>query len=361
MASMNQSTSMTVHRAPGPDEIASFLTSRTTAQMARLVQAIREPAAAAALTRSLLQAAPGNSGRTETRAKAKKALNAFVGFRCYYLDIPAFKSHAMKKLSRPMSNIWNADPNMTLWILLTKAWSKIRDQIGKDDAPLNDYLAIVCPYLQIPSPESYLDCLGWEFGYVDGNPSVRRVSNPPPKSVGTGVAATGLSVEDIISYCKSTGFAEPYVLDMNITSPTFLGQSLNTPVGMNPPDKTTIATEVHVHNKRVAAKNQRRAKRQDMRDIGRAPELQEEIAYAHATGGADLPLDETFVQGVDAHHRELSEALFNTMIDSYNNTILPNDFNFNQPLNNMPVDWSAFRVGADESATLPPFDPSNGY
>ncbi|PSN65562.1 hypothetical protein BS50DRAFT_575533 [Corynespora cassiicola Philippines] len=38
------------------------------------------------------------------------------------------------------------------------------------------------------------------------------------------------------------------------TLPTFLGQSLNTPVGTNPPDTTTMATEVHVHIKRVAAK-----------------------------------------------------------------------------------------------------------
>ncbi|CAN9280096.1 unnamed protein product [Alternaria alternata] len=71
--------------------------------------------------------------------KAKKALNAFVGFRCYYISIPHFKSWPMKKLSNLIGLLWETDPNKSLWSLMTKAWSAIRDQIGKDRAPLDQF------------------------------------------------------------------------------------------------------------------------------------------------------------------------------------------------------------------------------
>ena len=80
---------MAIPRDPTPAEIARFLSTRSGNQMVQLVQSIREPAAQAALTASLLFAPPAIAGRSITPEKAKKALNAFVGFRCRFALSPS--------------------------------------------------------------------------------------------------------------------------------------------------------------------------------------------------------------------------------------------------------------------------------
>jgi hypothetical protein len=74
-------------RNPAEAEVDRFLQTRSGKQMVQLFRLIPEPAAQAALTaRLLLLAPPVMSGHRRLVApeKAKKALNAFVGFRCKY-------------------------------------------------------------------------------------------------------------------------------------------------------------------------------------------------------------------------------------------------------------------------------------
>ena len=73
---------MALARDPTGAEIARFIATRTGAQMVQLMRCIKEPAAQAAFTAKLLVAPPAMSGRPATPEKARKALNAFVGFRC---------------------------------------------------------------------------------------------------------------------------------------------------------------------------------------------------------------------------------------------------------------------------------------
>jgi sarcosine oxidase gamma subunit len=75
---------MAIVRDPTNAEIARFLSTRSGAQMVQLVQSLREPAAQAALTAALLLLPPPapSGGRSKLLDKNKKALNAFVGFRC---------------------------------------------------------------------------------------------------------------------------------------------------------------------------------------------------------------------------------------------------------------------------------------
>ncbi|KAF2186924.1 mating-type protein MAT alpha 1 [Zopfia rhizophila CBS 207.26] len=54
----------------------------------------------------------------------------------------------MKKLSRVLSIMWDDDPYKALWFLMTKAWSIIRDRIGKGKAPLNQFFDIICIHLK---------------------------------------------------------------------------------------------------------------------------------------------------------------------------------------------------------------------
>lgn len=90
MASPDPFTSLVVPRDPTPAEIAVFLSSRSGTQMVELVQSISEPSAQGALASALAYSPPASSNEVvtdgpvsvESTGKAKKALNAFVGYRC---------------------------------------------------------------------------------------------------------------------------------------------------------------------------------------------------------------------------------------------------------------------------------------
>lgn len=82
MASALQLHSAPAVRQPTGNEIARFIATRTLGEMLELMQNITSPAAHATITAALI--------RTQPRAEPvvvhekKKALNAFVGFRCEY-------------------------------------------------------------------------------------------------------------------------------------------------------------------------------------------------------------------------------------------------------------------------------------
>ncbi|KAF1958727.1 hypothetical protein CC80DRAFT_18133 [Byssothecium circinans] len=355
MATTKMSRAGSMPRDPTNPEIGIFLASRTGHQMVQLMQAMRDPAAQATLTTALLIGPPLVAARAAPVEKPKKALNAFVGFRCYYIAIPTFKQYPMKKLSNPMSALWEADPNKPLWLLLAKAWSTIRDQTGKDQAPLDEFFSLVCPRFRIPSPENYLDLMGWYISTdEDGTPTVSR--NPLSMSLpyDAGAAAASLSVEDIIEYAQSHGYAHDYVHHANLTSSTFLGHSAGQAVAM-----TESATDVQ--DRRLAARNKRRAQRQEARETGFSAEMQKQIMNAHA-----LDNTPTITSAHPQHHlyglpRYNAAVDFNTPFHNHlpaamsNNTLGRNDNGEGHSRNaaSDSTDWSAFRSGADADVSLP--------
>ncbi|KAH9866459.1 hypothetical protein IAQ61_008464 [Plenodomus lingam] len=266
MHSTSEAFARAVVRDPTSAEVGRYLTTRTGAQMAHLMRSIREPAAQAALTAALLAApriVPAVAGRSTVPEKNKKALNAFVGFRCYYIAIPMFKSIPMKLLSQPIGMIWEVDPNKSLWSLMAKAWSLIRDQIGKNNAPLDEFFAIVCPILNIPSRETYLEYHGWTLTIdKEGAPTLSRNDAFEVTPVRSQATETPLSVDDIINFAKAGGYALGYVADANTVSATFLShQARERARGrrrMNRNNKQVIralhaeATAAHIKNAKCA-------------------------------------------------------------------------------------------------------------
>lgn len=91
MASSLQVNNM-LTRAPTMPEIGNFLVTRSGKEMLQLMQSMRDPCAQAALTTALLLAPPATSGKVTTPEKAKKALNAFVGFRCKFPSLAVSES-----------------------------------------------------------------------------------------------------------------------------------------------------------------------------------------------------------------------------------------------------------------------------
>ncbi|KAJ8110709.1 hypothetical protein OPT61_g6517 [Boeremia exigua] len=344
----------TAERDPTTAEIAHFLTTRSGEEMVRLVQAIRAPAAQASFTTTMLHMQPAvvsTSAPLAAPEKTKKALNAFVGYRCYYILIPVFKPWPMKKLSNLMGVMWEADPNKSLWSLLTKAWSAIRDQIGKDKAPLHTFLQIMCPYLNIPSPEKYLTAGGWTLtADDDGNPRLSKGPSPSPDTFSARIEGTALSVEDIINHCQSMGYAVNYNIDSETLSPTFLAQS---------GDQKSTPVQSTYEN-RLAARNRRRVRRQTTRGNDIVPALQQEIANAHGVSNTDVMYQDNSVFE-QSEPVQFYDDLAGLLTDNLgqNQQVAPSvSDNFVAAGDPMMAGWTdrgAFRLGADENATLPSF------
>ncbi|KAI1551947.1 mating-type protein MAT-1 [Pyrenophora tritici-repentis] len=322
----------TMIRDPTNAEIAEFLANRSGAQMLQLMRYIREPAAQVAFANQMmnLPAPVSNSRATpELVQKPKKALNAFVGFRCeftiscYYIDIPAFKSWPMKKLSNLLGILWESDPNKPLWSLLAKAWSMLRDQLTKEVAPLDEFFGIVCTELGVPHPDWYLEANGWILSHdQDGNPTLSREAGIEP-TVAT-AADKALSVEDIIRVAQGKLFAMTYKHCLNGSS-TFLAERM-APHNTSQDDRTPAellafeaALQAEIHNIH-------------------------EYMITHQNG----PVHET-----SNHSATLPNGEHNPL---YNQIMAFHQSTFG---NAVPYENDAFRVGADEDATLPTFDGAN--
>nr|prf MAT1 gene [Bipolaris maydis] len=374
-------------RDPTGAEIARFIATRTGAQMVQLMRCIKEPAAQAAFTAKLLVVPPAVSGRPATPEKARKALNAFVGFRCYYVTIPMFKSWPMKKLSNLIGLLWEADPNKSLWSLMAEAWSTIRDQIGKDQAPLDQFFRIICPHLKLPDPASYLEIHGWILTVnEEGDPTISRSADSEFVSIGTGNTDVALSVEDIITYVQSLGYAHGFILDDNKPSSTFLGQSVSSTLEKNTSAISVTQATPNAAHARFLVRNKRRAKRQAVRNASYRASLDQDILIAHQFNPA--PVDEHMPdchsntapvldqchnpspnQFYDGITTLLSDQIPTGQGDAghldnahlFNDYSLPGDVSFitiDDFTTNMPnlIDYDAFRLGADEDVALPIFD-----
>jgi hypothetical protein len=259
------------------------------------------------------------------------------------------------KCSGPISKMWNEDPNQSVWALIARAWSMIRDQLSErslPQAPLQEFVNVICPYLNIPSPAIYMEGMGWELDVdAEGSPSLTRVFTTTAESFDVGVQNATLSVQDIISYCQSVGFAQDYVFDTTVASSTFFAHSADTTTGKNRTKRTTIPTLGCLRNERVAGRNKRRNKRQNIRNTDIALAMQRQIATTHIT--------------------ELSTPMLEDIVPAYNGPLRDDGqfyqdltafllSNFPQPIfdtatitNETSVDTGAFRAGADEHVTLP--------
>nr|AHY81324.1 MAT1-1-1 mating-type protein [Stagonosporopsis tanaceti]AIT18256.1 MAT1-1-1 mating type protein [Stagonosporopsis tanaceti] len=295
MPSQMHTYPMAVPRDPTTAEIAQFLVTRSGDQMSQLVQALTTPAAQAALTRSMLLLPPKVTPKVAPPEKAKKALNAFVGFRCYYIQIPALKAWPMKKISSLMGIMWEKDPNKSIWSLLAKAWSAIRDTLGTGQAPLDQFFRLMCPHLNLPSPATYLAFCGWELKVnAEGNPVLSKDNPPLLNSTSAGIAGMALSVQDIIGYCHDMGYAENFTLNSKTHSPTFLAQSYK---GKSVAVRSQTHLASTVHDDRLAVRDQRRVRKQAVRATSAAQALHQQIADTHNTTDMDVDTDDASITG----------------------------------------------------------------
>lgn len=111
-----------------------------------------------------------------------------------------------KVISGFLTHLWQADPTKAKWAILAKAYSEIRDKIGKKRAPLPPFLAINAPFVGVIDPDDYLRILGWELIDRDGQTILRRAARPDGAVYEISMITTNASVEDVISNSYHHGY-----------------------------------------------------------------------------------------------------------------------------------------------------------
>lgn len=126
--------------------------------------------------------------------QTKRPLNCWMAFRGKYSTSsrrilvaemrPAyyqscFASLTQMEISNVMGKIWQHDPFKAKWAIIGKAYSVLRDKLGKENAPLDKFLEIVCPNMSIIEPTQYFVTMGWEITIAeDGEAFMHRNEKP---------------------------------------------------------------------------------------------------------------------------------------------------------------------------------------
>lgn len=111
-----------------------------------------------------------------------------------------------KVISGFLTHLWQADPTKAKWAILAKAYSEIRDKVGKKRAPLPPFLAINAPFVGVIDPDDYLRIHGWEIIDRDGQTILRRAARPDGAAYGVSMLTTNASVDDVIRNSCSNGY-----------------------------------------------------------------------------------------------------------------------------------------------------------
>ena len=78
-----------------------------------------------------------------------------------------------------MGKIWQHDPFKAKWAIIGKAYSVLRDKLGKEKAPLDQFLEIICPHMGMIAPTQYFVIMGWEITIAEDGQSVMHRNEKP--------------------------------------------------------------------------------------------------------------------------------------------------------------------------------------
>lgn len=99
--------------------------------------------------------------------------------------------------------------------LIAKAYSVLRDLKGKEQTPLDEFLALTCSKMEIVPPEQYLATFGWQVQVQAGSKSILTRS-PHGLMLKEELFTSTLSVDDLIAYCKEVGYVTEDVSDQGV-------------------------------------------------------------------------------------------------------------------------------------------------
>ena len=103
--------------------------------------------------------------------------------------------------------LWKADPFKAKWAILAKGFSEIRDNMGKTDAILPEFLEINAPLMRMVEPDRYLVGLGWELSIdAEAKLMLHREDGFDEASISSDLITTNVSVADVLENSYQHGY-----------------------------------------------------------------------------------------------------------------------------------------------------------
>jgi hypothetical protein len=98
--------------------------------------------------------------------------------------------------------MWKNDPFKAKWTIVARAYSSIRDVVGKQRASLLAFLTLVCPKIGMINAEDYFWMMNWKLeAAVDGTKVLKQTSFPDLSSFGADILYTNMTPKDVIHFC----------------------------------------------------------------------------------------------------------------------------------------------------------------
>ena len=124
---------------------------------------------------------------------------------------PMFSNFQQKQISGFVTSMWHVDPFKAKWSIVAKSYSMVRDIKGKDQAPLNGFLATNAPLMGIIEPAQYLQTMGWEIAIAEDGQAIMLRTD---KSIDERCFMNNLSVNDLIRHSYHQGFFTGNLFDV---------------------------------------------------------------------------------------------------------------------------------------------------
>lgn len=120
---------------------------------------------------------------------------------------PVFPKLQQKDASTFLTTMWKSEPFKAKWTIIAKAYSSIRDAIGKNRASLVTYLTLVCPKIGIIDAEDYFRKMNWKFETTpDGTKVLKQTTFPDLSCFETGILYTNMTPKDIVNFCAEMAY-----------------------------------------------------------------------------------------------------------------------------------------------------------
>ena len=116
--------------------------------------------------------------------------------------------------------MWECDPFKAKWSVIARAYSTMRDWLGKDRVKLDQFLDLVCPQIGIIGRDKYLEEMNWSVEYDNDGPHnlvqtfVRNID-----SFSDVLRNTTMDDHDIVYFCARQGFIPPGAAVMMLDQP----------------------------------------------------------------------------------------------------------------------------------------------
>lgn len=122
----------------------------------------------------------------------------------YYASI--FAGLQQKDISGFLTYLWQVEPCKGKWAILARAYSRVRDIKGKNNAPLDRFIQINAPIVGIIKPEDYMSVIGWEIEMGSNEQLTLRRTVNPEVDFNEDMITTNVSVDDVIANSLNLGY-----------------------------------------------------------------------------------------------------------------------------------------------------------